>query len=166
MLKSGIVFLSVWSGFNLLLALSIIGSMTIGGNNAPGLMILFDDSSGEGIETRSLATINALAILFNASAVSLCSLSLILTWRLIRERCRWAFYSVASCLLFLQMFGFVSDSYFESRNLLLNLLSSALLLLGILLTYLGMRSDGTRKPTEAEQVADDQLPARAESKTP
>ena len=64
---AGAIVLSIWSGVNLLLASAILISMTMFGRNAPGLRILFDEAAVRGLDPRGVATVNAIAVLFNAS---------------------------------------------------------------------------------------------------
>lgn len=106
MLRTGTILLSLWTGFNLALALCILFLMLALGKNAPCLAILFDDTQATGMDLRALATINGLAVVFNACAAAVCGLSLSVIWVALRRRARWAFWSLVICLGFLQTAGF------------------------------------------------------------
>jgi hypothetical protein len=148
MLKAGAIVLSLWSGLNLLLAGAILVSMTMFGANAPGLRILFDEAAVRGLDPRALATINALAILFNACALAFCLLMLYVTWSRVAVGVKSAFWALAIASGSLQVFGFKSDAYLGGRNLLANVASSAVLLVGLGLSGLGTYR-GRAGPTRA-----------------
>lgn len=130
MLRTGAVLLSLWTGFNLILALGILFILLVLGKNAPCLLILYDDMQAVGMDPRALATINALAVVFNACAAAICALSLVVIWVALVRRAVWAFWALAGSLLFLQAAGFASDSFLSHKNLVANIVSSTLLLLG------------------------------------
>jgi hypothetical protein len=137
MLKAGAIVLSIWSGVNLLLAGAILVSMTMFGRNAPGLRILFDEAAVRGLDPRAVATVNATAVLFNACAFAFCLLMLYLTWSGVAVGVKSAFWALVVAAGSLQVFGFRSDAYLGGRNLLANVLSSAVLLAGLGLAGLG-----------------------------
>ena len=138
MLRIGTILLSLWTGFNLVLALGILFMMLVLGKNAPCLIILFGDLQATGMEPRALATINGLAVAFNACAAAICGLALSLIWVALRRAARWAFWSLVVCLGFLQTAGFVSDSFFHHKDLVANIGSSMLLLFGIGFAAIGI----------------------------
>jgi len=153
MLKSGAIVLSIWSGLNLLLAGAILVSMTMLGGNAPGLRILFDEAAVRGLDPRALATVNALAILFNACAMAFCLLMLYVTWSRVAVGVKSAFWALAIASGSLQVFGFKSDAYLGGRNLLANVTSSAVLLIGLGLSGLGTyRGRAGLPPARAQEV--------------
>jgi hypothetical protein len=90
------------------------------------------------MEPRALATINALAVIFNACAAALCALSLVVIWIALLHKARWAFCSVAGSLGLVQAAGFASDSFLADRDLVANVASSLLLLLGFGFVALGL----------------------------
>lgn len=144
MLRVGVIILTVWTGFNLVLALCILFAVLMLGKNAPALMILYGDTQATGMDPRALATINAFAVIFNACAAAVCALSLAVIWFALARRMRWAFWSLAGSLGFLQAVGFASDSFFQHKDLVLNVASSLLLLFGF--AFAGM---GISQPHEA-----------------
>jgi len=132
MLRAGAILLSLWAGFNLVLALSILFMLLVLGKNAPALLILYGDLQPKGVDPRALSTVNALAVMFNACAASICALSLSMIWFAVVRKAIWAFWSVAGCLAFLQAAGFASDTFLGNKDSLANAISSLLLLCGIL----------------------------------
>ena len=133
MVRVGAILLSLWAGLNLVLALGILFMLLVLGKNAPALLILYGDLQAQGIDPRALSTINALAVMFNACAASICVLSLAMIWFAVSRKAVWAFWSLAGCLVFLQAAGFASDTFLGNRNLLANGISSLLLLCGVAL---------------------------------
>jgi len=140
MLRAGAIFLTLWTGFNLVLALCILFAMVVLGMNAPALTILYGDAQAAGMDTRALATINALAVIFNACAAALCGLSLAVIWGALIQKKRWAFWSLSACLVFLQAAGFLSDSFLQHKDLVANIASSLCLLAGVTFAAIGMFS--------------------------
>ena len=138
MLRAGAILLSLWTGFNLTLALAILFMLLVLGQNAPCLLILYGDTRATGMDPRALATINALAVLLNACAAAICALSLSVIWRALVRRAVWAFWSLTGSLSFLQAAGFASDWFLGNKDLSANAASSLLLLLGVCFTAIGM----------------------------
>ena len=50
MLRVGAILLSLWTGFNLVLALGILFMLLVLGKNAPALLILYGDLGAEGMD--------------------------------------------------------------------------------------------------------------------
>ena len=138
MLRAGAILLSLWTGFNLVLALGILFMLLVLGENAPALLILYGDLQAEGMDPRALATINALAVMFNACAASICALSLVMIWFAVVRKAVWAFWSLAGCLAFLQAAGFASDTFLGNKDFLGNTVSSSILLCGIFAVGIGI----------------------------
>jgi hypothetical protein len=131
--KVGVALLSIWSGGNLLLATGILVAMTVLGRDAPSLSILFPAAEIRSLDPRVPAIVDALAVLFNASAVALCGLVLVLTWTGVLSQRRAVFRIVVAGLCLVQGFGFVSDGYLGNRYVTANVVSSAVLVAGLLL---------------------------------
>ena len=131
MLRTGAILLSLWTGFNLVLALGILFMLLVLGKNAPALLILYGDLQPKDMDPRALSTVNALAVMFNACAASICALSLSMIWFAVVRKAVWAFWSVAGCLAFLQAAGFTSDTFLGNKDFLGNAISSLVLLCGI-----------------------------------
>src|ERR1700694_5309702 len=124
MLRAGAILLTLWTAFNLALALGVLFMLLVLGRNSPALLILYGSIQGQGLDPRALATINALAVVCNAAIAATCTLSLAVIWIALVRRTVWAFWSTAGCLLFLQVARWASDSLFYHQGLLPNLASS------------------------------------------
>lgn len=134
MFRNGAILISWWAGFNFILALGILFMVLVLGKNAPCLLILYDDIRAVGMDPRALATINALAVVFNACAAAICALSLAVIWVALVRREVWAFWALAGFLLFIQAAGFASDSFLAHKNCVSNIVSSSLLFFGFAAT--------------------------------
>lgn len=139
MLRAGVAVLSVFNALQVLLALGILGWMLIGGGHAPGASILFRPDEVPQIESRALATIDGLAILGNACIAAFCVLTQACLWFGVRRGQRWAVPVVFGGLLFVQGAAFASDRYFDNRDLVANLVSSAVVFTGLALCAFGVR---------------------------
>jgi len=146
MLRTGAIILTLWTGFNLVLALCILFAVMVLGKNAPALTILYGDTQAVGMDPRALATINALAVIFNACAAALCGLSLAVIWRALVKKVRWAFWSLSACLIFLQAAGFASDSFLQHKDLGANIASSLCLLGGLTFAAVGVFAPAKTRP--------------------
>jgi hypothetical protein len=125
-MKPGAILLSIWSGFNLVLATGITIAIVFFGKNAPALSILLD---GVSLEPRVLATVNALAVLCNAVIACFCALVLCVMWSAPRQR--WAFFALTATLVILQACGFASDAFLGHKNLWANVVSTVILVVGL-----------------------------------
>ena len=133
MLKVGAVLLSVWSGLNLLVALAVT-ALTLAGHPPPALRFLFDDAQAAQVDPRALAVINAQALLANPCIVALCGLTLVVVWEGVMRRVRWCWVGLCVALLPLQVFGFVSDAALGGKNMAANVVSTLVLVAGLVLS--------------------------------
>jgi len=138
MLRASAVILTFWAGVRLVLALGILAMLLVFGKNAPVLLVLYGDIQGRGVDARALATINALAVLCNASIAAMCLLSLTVIWCALVRRAAWAVWSLAACVFFLQGASFVSDALLHHPDLLGNVAASSIPVVGIILAASGV----------------------------
>jgi hypothetical protein len=118
MLRAGAILLTVWTGLKLAISLGILFMLLALGKNSPALLILYGDAQGKGLDPRALATINGLAVVANASIAALSIMSLIVIWAALVRRAVWAFWSLATALLFLEVVRWLGESSFYQENLL------------------------------------------------
>jgi hypothetical protein len=137
-LKAGAVLLSIWSSFNLLVAV-MVTAMTVTGQPPPALSLLFTDIEIRGLDNDIIAVVNAQATLANPSVFALCIVVLAIIWKGLLARARWAFWSLAVALVPLQVFGFVSDAFLGHRNLVANVVSTLVLTAGLGLSGYALR---------------------------
>jgi hypothetical protein len=131
-IKAGAIVLSVWSALNLAVALIVTGA-TVADGHALLLRLLFDEAQRRALDPKLVAIIDAQALLANPCIAALCTMMLVVIWTSLIREARWAFLLLASTLLPLQVFGYVSDATIGNRNLGVNLVSTALLLAGLAL---------------------------------
>lgn len=110
MLRAGSIILTLWTGFKLSLSLGVLFMLLVFAKNSPALLLLYGDAQGKGLDPRALATINALAI----AALSLLSLAVI--WAALVKRAEWAFWSLASALLFLEVVRWLGESVYYHQE--------------------------------------------------
>jgi hypothetical protein len=133
-MRLGAIFLSLWAGINLLLAIGILVSMTVLGKHPPSLAIFLSEAEIALLPARALALVDTLGMLLNACVASFCLTLLVLIWKAVVVRIRWAYRTVLTSTLFLQAFGFACDAYLGHRNLLANTISTVILIAGLILT--------------------------------
>jgi hypothetical protein len=138
-LKAGAVLLSIWCVLNALVAL-VVTVMTLAGRQAPALALMLRPADIAALDPRAIAVVNAQAAIANPLIVALCALVLIVTWTSARARARWAVPALATTLIPLQAFGFVSDAFLGDRNLAANVASTVMLLAALWLMRLGSRA--------------------------
>jgi hypothetical protein len=119
MLRAGAIILTFWMTLKLVIALGILFMLLVLGKNSPALLILYGDIQGKGLDAPALATINALAVVANASVAALSILSLVVIWRALVRGNVWAFWSLAGALLFLEVVRWLGESfYYRQENVL------------------------------------------------
>ena len=123
--RVGVVLVSAWCVANLVVALGVT-AMTVAGNEPPALRLVMESHEIARVDPRALDVIAAQAAIANPCIAGLC----VLVLALLRAR-RYA--TVASVLVPVQAFGFVSDGFLGHRNLAVNVASTTLLVAGLLL---------------------------------
>jgi hypothetical protein len=103
MLKTGSIILSIWSGINFLLAALILTSVVIFNANSPLLVMVFEKHEIASLDTRVIASLNTLTILYNS-----CSMVLsVLVWLIIRKNLntgqKWAFWALLFVIGFVEV---------------------------------------------------------------
>ena len=141
MLKIGAVFLTVSAGFNLLLATAILIAIIVLGKNPPILYVSLGQVEAAQLPEQVLATFKSLAIYFNSAIVTSCLLSIFVIWAALVQGHRWAF-----CALFItmgigQILAFVADSFIGNKTLVVNIILTAIYLLGMALSWFGLRAN-------------------------
>src|SRR4051812_23451293 len=108
------VFLSIWGGLNLLAAVACLLAITVFHQNAPGITWMLDESKIREIDRRWLSGLNGLAALCNTFDAAFCFLMLVVVWTSLVRKARWAFWGLLIATVFLQVFAFVSYSFFDT----------------------------------------------------
>jgi hypothetical protein len=137
MRTAGVVLLSLWSGLNLLLAVGIVLAMLAFGRHAPALSLTLSSAEVRAADPRLLGTVDALAILGNACIAGFCALVLVIVWQALVKGARWAWPALAVSMIGVQACGFFSDARLGHHDLVANLASTAVLMVGLVLVRPG-----------------------------
>jgi hypothetical protein len=131
MLQAGSVILSIWSGINFLLACLILTLILFLKRDAPILIMVFEESEIPKLEPRVISAINVLAILYNSCAVAISVLVLFVIWSSLITGQSWAFWALLITIGFVQLMGFIAFSAIGNQRWQVNIVLSALYVLGI-----------------------------------
>ena len=139
MLKIGAVVLTASAGFNLLLAAAILVAIIALGKNPPILYVSLEQVEVARLGEQVLATFKSLAIYFNSATVTSCLLSIFVIWMGLSRGQRWAFWALFITVGMGQISGFVADSFIGNKTLMVNIVLTAIYLLGMALSWWGLR---------------------------
>lgn len=139
MLKIGAVVLTISAGFNLLLAAAILVAITCLGKNPPILYVSLGQAEVAPLGEQVLATFKSLAVYFNSAVVTFCPLSIFVIWAGLSQGQKWAFWALFITMGITQILGFVADSFIGNKTLVVNIVLTAMYLLGMGLSWYGLR---------------------------
>jgi hypothetical protein len=142
MLKKGSIVLSIWSGINFLFAFAILTSVVIFNANSPILALVFEKSEIASLSARTIASLNALTILYNSCSAALS----VLVWSLIRKNLlagqKWAFWVLLFVIGFVEVMASIASARIGNARWQLNVVQSVLYVVGIgLLGYSLFKGD-------------------------
>jgi hypothetical protein len=141
MLKIGAIVLTISAGFNLLLAAAILVAIIVLGKNPPILYVSLGKADVSQLPEQVLATFKSLAIYFNSAIVTSCLLSIFVLWAALSLGLKWAFWALFITMGIGQILAFVADSVIGNKTLMVNIILTAIYLLGIALSWLGLRAN-------------------------
>jgi hypothetical protein len=131
MLKKGSIVLSIWSGINFLFAFAILTSVVIFNANSPILALVFEKSEIASLSARTIASLNALTILYNSCSAALS----VLVWSLIRKNLlagqKWAFWVLLFVIGFVEVMASIASARIGNARWQLNVVQSVLYVVGI-----------------------------------
>jgi hypothetical protein len=131
MLKNGSIVLSIWSGINFLFAFAILTSVVIFNANSPILALVFEKSEIASLSAKTIASLNALTILYNSCSVALS----VLVWSLIRKNLlagqKWAFWVLLFVIGFVEVMASIASARIGNARWQLNVVQSVLYIVGI-----------------------------------
>jgi hypothetical protein len=131
MLKKGSTVLSIWSGINFLFAFAILTSVVIFNANSPILALVFEKSEIASLSAKTIASLNALTILYNSCSVALS----VLVWSLIRKNLlagqKWAFWVLLFVIGFVEVMASIASARIGNARWQLNVVQSVLYVVGI-----------------------------------
>ncbi len=137
-LRAGAIVLSIWCVLEALVAL-VVTAATLAGRAPPALALVMSEERIAAADPDLVAVVNAQASIANPLIVSLTIAVLVITWKALVVRARWALPALAAILGPLQVFGFVSDAYLGGRNWIANGVSSVVLAVALGLAAVGLR---------------------------
>ncbi len=144
MLKKGSIVLSIWSGVNFFLAALILSSVVIFDANSPILVMVFEKSEIASLDAKVIASLNALTILYNSCSIGLS----VLVWSLIRNCLisgqKWAFWVLLFVIGFMELMAFIASAPIGNARWQVNILLSALYIVGISLSGYSLFSGGKK----------------------
>jgi len=128
--RLGTWLLTAWTALNLLVAVGVTAS-TLLGSIPPALQIAVPPSEIDLIPPNVVGVINAQALLANPCIIALCACALCIIHRGLITLDPWMWRTLASSLLFVQIFGYASDARIGGRNLVANTVSTLILVVGL-----------------------------------
>ena len=132
MLRRGSIVLSLWCLINFTLAFTILCYVIVLKEDSPILQVAaFSQADIASLSAKTIAALNCFTILYNS-----CSLAVsMLAWLLIRRNLiageRSAFWMLAFVIGFIELMAFLASSYIGNGRWQVNVLQSALYLVGI-----------------------------------
>ena len=131
MLKAGSIILSIWSGINFLLAALILTSVVVFNANSPLLVMVFERTEIAALDSRVIASLNALTILYNSCSVVVS----VMVWIIIRQNLvngqKWAFWVLLFVIGFVEVMAFIASAEVGNVRWQVNVVLSALYVVGI-----------------------------------
>ena len=141
MLKIGAVVLTISAGFNLLLAAAILVAIIVLGKNPPILYVSLGQADTANLPEQVLATFKSLAIYFNSAVVTSCLLSIFVIWAALCQGRQWAIWALLITIGIGQILAFVADSFIGNKTLVVNIVLTAIYLLGMALSWFGLKTN-------------------------
>jgi len=138
MLKIGAIILSIWGGFNALLATFILVQIIFFGSHPLISRVVFDEKEIAELTPKTVAAIKDLAILMNATALAISILVLFVVWTGLINKEVWAFWALLISVGLLQVMQFVGDTYIGNKTLPASIIMTILFLAGIILSEIGL----------------------------
>lgn len=134
MLKAGLNILSIWNGINFLLATLILTSVVVFKANSPLLVMVFEKPEIAALDSRVIASLNTLTILYNS-----CSMIVsVMVWIIIRQNLvngeKWAFWVLLFTIGFIEVMAFIASAQVNHARWQVNVIQSILYILGIVLS--------------------------------
>lgn len=134
MLKAGLNILSIWNGINFLLATLILTSVVVFKANSPLLVMVFEKPEIAALDSRVIASLNTLTILYNS-----CSMIVsVMVWIIIRQNLvngeKWAFWVLLFTIGFIEVMAFIASAQVNHARWQVNVIQSILYILGTVLS--------------------------------
>jgi hypothetical protein len=134
MLKAGSRFLYSWSGLNFLLSALILTIVVFRFGNSPLLAMVFTEAEIARLGAGVIPALNCLTILYNSYAIAFS----VLVWFVVRfglsKGRKWTFWALLTAIGFVEVLAFIASAPLGNVRWQVNVVLSALYLLGISLS--------------------------------
>jgi hypothetical protein len=144
--RIGANVLSAWCLLNVIPGLGSLIFILLG-KHAPALRMLFAADEIGALDGRALAATDGIAVLLNSIIVVYSGTAFFVVRRCLLTGQRWSFIVLAAGVSVLQVAGYVSDHFFQGKNILALNISSLILLVGFGLCAWG--ASKTDRPSSA-----------------
>ncbi len=131
MLRFGCWVLTIWSALNLFVSLKIVLVTLAYGQHTPALYLILDESDVTEMPAEVLATIDSIAVFANGLNVAFCVLTLSLLWGGLARSKVWSFPPLLLGLFIAWLAGVGADFAVGNAAPWVNVVSLAILALGI-----------------------------------
>lgn len=128
-LQIGTALLSVWSILNIVPGLISAVSILLG-NHAPAFMYLFTKSEIAALDQKVLATTDCVALLLNTLIVSFFIMVFFVIKYELKQSSKWSFWVLLFSIGIAQIASFIADSYLNNKNIIVNLISCLMMIIG------------------------------------
>jgi len=130
-LKAGSMCLYSWSGLNFFLSSLILIIVVFRFGNSPLLAMVFEESAIARLGAGVILALNCLTILYNSYAIALS----VLVWLVVRfclsKGQKWAFWALLITIGFVEVFAFIASAPLQNVRWQVNVVLSALYVVGI-----------------------------------
>ena len=134
MLKAGLNILSIWNGINFLLATLILTSVVVFKANSPLLVMVFEKPEIAALDSRVIASLNTLTILYNSCSMIVSVMVWIIIWQNLVNGEKWAFWVLLFTIGFIEVMAFIASAQVNHARWQVNVIQSILYILGTVLS--------------------------------
>ena len=131
MLKTASIILSVWVGIFAFLSSLILIIVVLFKGDSPLIVMVFEQSEIAGLGTKVVSSLNCLTILYNSCAIALSILVLYIIWSGLINSKKRAFLALLFTIGFVQLLAFIASAAVGNARWQVNVLLSALYVVGI-----------------------------------
>ena len=142
MLRPGCILLTAWTALNLIPSAVILIHTILGGGHTLALYALLTEEDVGALSPEVLATVDSIAVFANGTNLAFCAVSLFVIWRGLYRRKVWAFPALSAGFTLALLAGVGGDYEVGFAAPMVNVISAAMLALGLSLSAAGMFRHG------------------------
>ena len=143
-LKHGCTALYCWSVINLFLSTLILFLVVSELQNSPLLSMVFVPTEVAELSPKVIGAMNTLTILYNSYAVAMSVIVWFVTRNALRNKVRWAFWSLLITIGIAEVFAFIASAPFNHTRWQVNVVMSLLYIIGMAMTGYAMYYRGQK----------------------